>query len=152
MAVPSDPSFGVGFDADLVRSALTSAMEMGMATLPEDQATFFWKEVGSYEHGGKVPYDLTASPVSIVQAAKTAVIPVAVEFIPRATGVEGTPLGDIQSPRAVLTVLDVHYPTVEGADGVEFSGAKYDVDFVAPVIGLFDMTVYQIYVSAVDEA
>lgn len=155
MATPTDPTFGAGFDADAFRSAITSTMEMGMPTDAADQATFFWNEVGTYDPGSpdtNTPYDLTATPYAITQQANTVTIPVAVEFTPRASLGSGLPVGDVESPRAVLTVLDTYYSQVEGADGVTFSGSDYDIDFVEPVIGLFTVNIYRIHVSALDEA
>ena len=151
MATPTDPSFGAGFDAAAFRQAITSTMEMGMAA-GEDAATFFWKEEATYTYGGPTPYDLTAAPESVEQETKTVTIPVAVEFIPRATGATGGALADVDSPKAIITVMDTYIDQVRDADAVQFSGVQYDIDYIAPVLALFDVQFYQFFVSALDEA
>ena len=155
MATPTDPNFGSGFPSDEFRSAIISTMEMGMANNPDDVATFYWDQVWEYDNGSQmdtVPYDLSAEPERSLVRSKRVTVPVAVEFIARATSSSGTAMGEIQSPRVVITVLDTWIDSIKTADGVEFSGAKYTIDFIGPVAGLFDVDVYEIYASALDEA
>lgn len=152
MATPTDPTFGSDFDADAFRSAITSTMEMGMAS-GSDEATFYWKATHTYDYqsGDRTPYDLSATPAASV-AYRELVLPVAQEFVSRSTGDRGTPFGEIQEPRMILTMLDIHYDQITGADGVIFSGADYSIDYTAPAIGLFGVNVYELHLSAMDES
>lgn len=155
MATPTDTTFGSDFNAAEFRQAITSTMEMGMATGTDDVATFYWEEINEFEYGSEedtVPYDLGATPELVLQEANEVVVPVAVEFVSRATSASGTALGDFQEPRVILTLLDIHYELVSDADGVEFSGTKYSIDYTAPVMGLFDVNIYEIHASPIDEA
>lgn len=155
MATPTDPNFGGGFDADAFRSAIISTMEMGMANGTGDVATFYWDQVDEFPYGSEentVPYDLSEAPETSLVRSKRVTVPVAVEFIARATSSTGMPMGEIQAPRVVITVLDTWIDSIRTADGVDFSGARYTIDYIAPVVGLFDVDVYEIYASAVDEA
>ena len=161
MGTPTDPTFGSDFDASAFRSAIISTMEMGMAN-GDDVATFYWDSISEYDYGSEeyrygdgretVPYDLTDTPETAIVRAKRVTVPVAVEFISRATSSAGLPMGDIQEPRVIITILDTWYDEIKTADGVEFSGTKYTIDYHAPVTGLFDVNVYEIYASATDEA
>ena len=154
MATPTDPSFGADFDGDQFRSAIISAMEMGMAN-GDAVATFYWDNEYEYEfgsEGGLVPYDLTDDPASRLQRAKTVVVPCAVNFVSRATASENNSFGQIQSPRVEVTVLDTWFPSVETADGIMFDDSKYTIDYVSPVMGLFDVNVYMFYASTLDES
>ena len=48
-------------------------------------------------------------------------------------------------------MLDVDYADVEGAEWVRLGGNTYDVLFVEPPMGLFDVTIYRIHCAARDE-
>jgi hypothetical protein len=61
-------------------------------------------------------------------------------------------MGHVENPRAVLTVIDTYIEDIAGATGVMFDDAKYVIDYTAPVLGLFDVNIYQIYCTAFDEA
>lgn len=151
----STNSFGSNFDAAAIRQKLTDVMNMG---LPEDvgeRATFRWKT--EYQNTITAPsgkaYDFTATPVA-TDAPADVQIPVAVEFLPSpptSRFAVGTPMGEFDNARAVITILDTYYPQVATADQVLLGDNIYNVEFWAPPIGLFDLTVYQVYLSAQDE-
>jgi hypothetical protein len=150
--IPGDPRAS-GFDAPGFRDAIKFAMKMG---LPEDTAerpTFRWKAVKTFTSADPAgnPYNRKAAPITNVQHADVQ-IDCAVEFISRSTLGGGTPAGDFETPRAIITVMDVDYPDVDGATEILLGGNTYHIDFVAPPTGLFGATVYQIHASAESES
>lgn len=154
MASPTDPNFGADFDADAFRNAITGAMEMGLPADPSERVTFRWKTDHTYATADPAgnPYNFTATPVTTTAKADVQ-IPAAVEFISgRSAGMEGTVFGAIEDrPLAIITVLDTHYPLVQGADQVLLGGDTYNIDYVAPPIGLFTVTVYQLHCRSLSE-
>lgn len=152
MATVTAPGFG-GFDADKFRDAIRNTMLMGMPNAEQERATFKWNPDRDFaiEDNGGDPYNLAATPVSSIQHPEVQV-PVAVEFISRAAFSPQLPMGEIQNSRVIITILDLDFEEVRGADLVQFDTSDYEIDYVAPPIGLFDVTVYQIYATAIDEA
>lgn len=143
------------FSATEFREAITFAMTMGLPENEQERATFRWTSTKTFTNA----VDPTGSPYDFDEVPATTTthddvrIPVAVEFFALRTASEGgTPLGSFNTPKAVLTVLDTDYPSIEGADQVLLGGNTYTIDFVAPPLGLFDATIYQIYCTALDEA
>lgn len=152
MAIVTTPGFG-GFDAAKFREAIRGTMMMGMPNAEAERATFKWKPARDFtvEDNGGDPYNLSATPVSNVQHPDVEV-PVAVEFISRSAFSPQLPVGEIQNSRVIITILDLDYEEVRGADWVKFDTSEYEIDFVAPPVGLFEVTVYQIFATAIDEA
>ena len=152
MASTTDPRAS-GFDAAAFRDSIQFAMNMGLPETESERVTFRWTPEKDYtiEDPGGNPYDYTATPTNTVAPADVQVN-AAVEFVTRTTLSGGTAVGEFNTPRAVITLLDVDYADVEGADKVLLGGNTYYVDFVAPPIGLFDVTIYQIHCSAGDES
>lgn len=144
-----------GFDPAEFRTNIRAAMEMGLPTDPAERVTFRWKAVKVFnsatDHSGD-PYDFSATP-DVVTTHPDVQVPAAVEFFAIRTSSEGgTAVGHFDTPRAVITVLDVDYPSVEGADEVVLGGNTYKINYVAPPLGLFEVTVYQIHCTAGDES
>ena len=152
MAKPTDTKFGRSFKAEQFRNAITSSMEMGLADAEEERIAFVWDGAKTYEYGGDVPYDLTDQPLSTQVEPDEVYVTCAVEFIPRSGAGIGNAFGDLQDPRVVVTVLDVVYPSVATANAVKINGVRYEIDYLGPPVGLFDVTIYQFYCSALDEA
>jgi hypothetical protein len=151
MATVSDPSFS-GFNADLFRSKIKSTMRMGLPNTTAERATFRWTVGHTFASadGGGSPWDFGATPVTTTAHADVQ-IDCAVDFVPRATLAGGTAVGHFDTPRAIITVLDEDYPDIVGADTVLLGENVYTIDFVAPPVGLFTVTIYQLHVSAQDE-
>lgn len=152
MAVPTDPSFGSGFDADLFRSKIKSAMQMGSPNAVAEKVTFKWPTLKTYS--GKVdptgrPYDL-ASVAESTSQHEDVQVDCAVEFIYR--NATGTPIGEFDTPRVIITLLDVDYELIEGATKVFLGGNTYEIQFVEPPMGLFSVTIYNLHAQAVDES
>jgi hypothetical protein len=153
MATSIDPAFGAGFDADAFRDAIRSAMNMGLPENLSERATFQWKTKHSYTVGAPSgnPYDFSTTPETTTVHADVQ-IPVAVEAV-SSLGNQGggTPIGEFDTPRMVLTVLDESYEQVKTADMVLLGGNTYFIQFWAPPMGLFDVTFYQCHIMAEDE-
>lgn len=153
MAQPTDTGFLQGFNANAFRQAITSAMEMG---LPEDEAeriTFRWKTTRTFSGNAAdrsgVPFDLNAAPVSVDEVPDVQ-IPATSEITRIAP--DGTAIGSFDHPYVLITVLDTHYQQVLGANQVILGGDVYKIDFVAPPFGLGEVTIYQLYATALDES
>lgn len=128
-------------------------MNMGLPNATVERATFKWETVRTYTTADPAgnPYDYTATPAATVTHADVS-IPVAVEFSARPAGSRDTSVGQFDASRAVITVLDEDYEQVEGADIVMLGENTYEIEFVGPPLGLFDVTIYQIYADARDES
>lgn len=148
----SDPR-GSGFNETQFRDAIKFAMSMGTPQTEAMRPTFRWTTVKTFNNadsGGK-PWTKNATPTS-TESKPDVQIDCAVEFVTRTTLSGGTAIGDFDTPRAKLTVLDVDYPSIEGANEVLLGGNTYKIDFVAPPDGLFGVEVYYIHCSAIDES
>lgn len=154
MAIPGlSPGFGAGFNANQVRQALTDAMIMGMSPDPEQQVIWRWspkREFADSDVAGD-PYDWTEAPED-EEVKEDVVVPCAFEFSARPAGSVESSMGQMDTSRVVITLLDEHYEKVKGADLVLLGTNIYEVDFVAPPIGLFDMGVITVIATARDES
>lgn len=154
MAIPTDPSFGAGFDADGFRAIIKSTMQMGSPNAVSEKVTFRWPVM--YDYGVGVKLDPTGRPYDLASAAQATpqhedvLVDCAVEFIYQAP--TGTPIGEFDHPRVKITLLDVDYELIEGATKVLLGGSTYDIEFVEPPVGLFAVTVYSLHAKAVDES
>lgn len=152
MATVSDPSFG-GFNSAEFRTAIENTMMMGLPNTVQERPTFRWRPVSEYtvSDTGGTPYNIKEDVPVSTEAPEDVQIACAVEFISRSTLSGGTAVGDFDTPRAIIYVMDTHYPSVRTANEVLLGGNVYDIDFHAPPIGLFDFTLYVIHASARDE-
>lgn len=147
----------LGFDASEFRSAIKFAMRMGTPNPEDNRATFRWDVEKTYAvaDANNNPYSWEAAPESET-VYEDVQADVAVEFVTRSTLSGGNPIAEFDTPRAVLTILDVDWAIViddgnrPAPDKVLLGGNTYNMDFVAPDIGLFDVNVYQLHCSAVD--
>ena len=151
MAEPTDVNFAAGFDAAAFRQAVKSTMQMGSPNSVAEKVTFRWEVQRSYsgktDPSGK-PYSLSSTIVDET-TNDDVLIDCAVEYEDR-TGT-GTPIGEFNNPRAVITVLDEDFDLVRTATKVLIGGNTYDIQYSRPV-GLFSVTVYEIFAQAVDES
>ena len=144
--------FGTAFNSATFRTAIKNTMKMGSPTKTEEKVTFKWTTVTTYakaDSAGKA-WKKDAAVVSTVTHADV-LVDCAVEFLARTTLSSGTPVGHFDTPRVIITLLDVDFALVDGADHVSLGGNDYKIDFVAPPVALFDVDVYSVYASAVDE-
>ncbi len=148
--------FGTGFNDATFRTAIKNVMKMGAPNKTEEKVTFLWTPVKTFDKGDfkNKAWNLNAAPTN-VDNPDPVLIDCAVEFQTRNSIGSGNALGDWDIPRAVITVLDEDYLLIfndgRRADKVTLGGDTYKIDFVAPPMGLFAVTVYQIHVSAIDE-
>lgn len=144
------------FNAGIFRDAIQFAMRMGAPNRDADKVTFRWVPKKQYpiEDPDKKPYDWTATPSSDVEHADVVIDEVAVELTqPRVGTVLGTPAGEFESVRAVLTMLDVDFARIDGLtnppDYALIDGAPYEIRYISTV-AMFDVDVYQIHAVAPD--
>lgn len=142
-----------GFDADAFRTAIVGVMTMGAAPDTSKQVIFRWSPEKTYENedSGGNPWTWTSPPTSDNTPADVKV-PCAVEFSGRPAGSQDTVIGQFDTSYVVVTLLDDQYTLVEGADLLVIDSSIYEVQFVAPPLGLFGVGVFQIHALARDEA
>lgn len=147
------PGFGSGFDPDAFREAIRATMTMGLPETVSERATFRWKTERTYdvEDQKHNPYSWDDTPATEL-AYDDVRVPVAVEFSSGYGVAGGTTIGQFDATRVVITVLDVDYALIEGADLVLLGGNTYNIDYIAPPVGLFEVTVYMIHATAQDES
>ena len=138
------------FNAAAFRRAIRDTMVMGLPNTTAEKPTFKWTMVRDYlvDDPADKPYDWTATP-TVTETHVDVQVPCAVEFAAKGSG--SNAIGEFDTSRVILTLLDEDYDEVRGADQVIIGGNTYGVDFVGPPMGLFEVTVYQVYCSAVDE-
>lgn len=154
MDLSSDPRADA-FSAAEFRDNIRFAMRMGLPETESERCTFRWTTERTYataDSGGN-PYDFGAEPETTVTHADV-LVPAAVEFSGGVSGgsTNGTGVGTFFPTRATITLLDEDYAEVEGADIVLLGGNTYTVKYVGPPLGLFDVTVYQIFCQAASES
>lgn len=145
----SDPRF----DPDRFRDAIKFAMRMGA---PEDETkrvTFRWNKVASYNNADPAgrPYAWDSTPVAEFDHPDV-LIDCAVDFSARPAGTRDTPIGQFDTSTIAITVLDSDIETISGADLVVIDGDTYEIKFIGPPTGLFDVTIFTIYAEARDES
>lgn len=148
----------VGFSGDVFRENIRFAMEMGAPTSTQEQVSFCWKREKTYnpQDHGRRPYSfdqatVTDEPGNEDIPGGSTTVTCAVEFVPRNSTGTDNQIGAFSAPRVVLTLLDEEYATIEGFDYAIIDGATYEPEFTAPPLGLFDVTVYQVHLTAADE-
>jgi hypothetical protein len=141
------------FNATVFRENIRATMVMGMPNSIDKQVTFKWSPDTTYNSidTAGVPYDATDVPVTTETHADV-IVPVAFEFAARPAGSLETSMGEFDTSRIVITILDTDWEEVVGADQIQIDEATYDIQFVAPPFALFDVDVYQIFAIARDEA
>ena len=151
MAIPTNPNFGAGFDAAAFRENIRSTMQMGSPNAVAEKVTFQWESQRSYgsrlDPSGK-PYKKDAE-ITDTSTNEDVQIDCAVDYEDR-TG-EGTPIGEFNNPRVLITILDEDFESVKTATKVLIGGNTYNIQYSRPV-GLFSVTVYEVYAQAVDES
>lgn len=146
------------------RYGILHSMLMGMPQDVDEQLTWVWKRDVTYSPDDPAgnPYDWTSTPVTNEPAnpdladpgddlPQTLVVPYALEFAPGASGSSSTTLGQIDTSRATVTVMDSDYERVMTADYAVIGDTRYRIQFDAPPLGLFGVTVWQVFLEATDE-
>lgn len=141
------------FPAQRFRDAIRFAMHMGLPNAVQERITFRWttqKTFSTHDPAGR-PYNWGSTPATTTSHADV-LIDCAVEFTARPAGTRDTALGEFDTSRAVVTILDEDIDSVSGADTAIIGGNEYEILFTAPPMGLFEVTVYQLYLQARDES
>lgn len=147
------------FNAAEFRDAIHLAMRMGLPEETDQRITFRWSSERTYARADPAghTYDFTQAPTATVTVADLQV-DCAWEFVARPAGSDETVLGQFDESRIVVTLLDEEYDEVlDHGDGTLpdqiVAGLNvYNVDFETPPVGLFDVTVHQLYATARDES
>jgi hypothetical protein len=147
------------FDAGLFRNAIRQSMQMGMPSNLAEQLKWHWKRDTEYvpQDPTQNPYEWTQTPVVDLpgnpdEPDGERIVDYAIEFSARPAGSQETVFGQFDTSRAIVTLLDTDYAIIRSADYCSIDGAIYDIDFSAPPLGMFEVTVYQVFLTARDEA
>lgn len=150
------------FDATKFRSAIKFAMEMGFPDEVSKQITWHWNPVRQYNKkldASGMPFDLSQGNVNSEADITPMIVDCAVKFQPTGTTtrVGGTALGIMDVANATATLLDVDYNALrqhgEGKfpDKAVMDTDVYLVQLIGPPYGLFEVTIYDVYLQAIDE-
>ena len=130
---------------------------MGMPADPNEQLVWHINPVVSFENQDPAikPYDWSATPVvdqpgDPDHPSGIVAVDYALEFA--ATGGGESEVGRFDQSRLTVTVLDNEYEQIKNADYAMIGRVYYEIKFVAPPVGLFDVTVYQIFLVARDQS
>jgi hypothetical protein len=150
------------FSAARFRDGVGFAMKMGIADTLSERVTFFWTTENTYAVADTkaAPYDWTAVPdttKSATDVPASLTVPVAVEFFDSKSSSGDTAIGDFDIGRIKVTMLDTSYDQLDDfylgkPTGMTVDGDTYIIDYWAPPIGLFDVTIYSVFASARDES
>lgn len=154
-------AFSGGFAEGTVRDALFNTMLMGMPESTSQRLTWYWKRDQTFvpDDPAGNPYDWTAPPVTdlpgnpaIADAGgdQSLQVPYALEFSARPAGSSTTVLGEIDTSRAEITLLDTDFEKIKTADYAVIDDSRYRIQFTAPPVGLFGLTVHTVYLEAED--
>lgn len=149
----SDPNF----DPNGFRASIKATMQMGMPLDPAERLVWHFREIKSYttQDPALKPYDWTAAPQLNIPSdpdtpAGQRIVDYALEFA-RGTGAE-TEVGSFDTTRLIVTLLDLDFEQIQHAEYATIGRVHYDIDFTGPPQGLFDVTVYSVYLTARDQA
>jgi hypothetical protein len=158
----SDSAANAAFSATAFRNGIKTAMQLGLPGTQSERVTFTWETEKTYTIADtrSRPYDWTATPATETSAADvpaSLTVPVAYEFLDAKASSGDTRIGDFDSPRLKITVLDDEYTTLTDQNlglpnGITVDGNKYKIEFWAPPQGLFEVTLYTCYAIAIDES
>lgn len=138
-------------------------MLMGLPEDPAERLTFYWRRQREFSPDDPAgnPYDWTSPPVSDQPGNPVLPddgedqglsVPYALEFSARPAGSSNTVFGEIDTTRAVVTMLETDYQRVATADYAVIGDSRYRIQFDAPPQGLFAVTIWTIYLEAEDQA
>ena len=163
MATESD--FAASFDEPAFRAAILNTTLMGIPEAIAERLTWVWTRDQTFvpDDPAGNPYDWTATAVTDISSnpdlpdqptpdLQTLVVPYALEFSARPAGSANTVLGEIDTSRAVVTLLDTDYEQIKTADYAVIGDTHYRIQFDAPPVGLFGVTVWSVYLEALDES
>lgn len=156
-------AFANQFDEPAFRKGILGAMLMGMPEDVDQQLTWVWDRTLTFtpDDPAGSPYDWTDNPVTDMAGnpdatvlalpgqPQTLVVPYALEFT--VGPASNTTLGEIDTAKATVTVLDSDHDRIETADYARIGDTRYRIKFDEAPIGLFGVTVWVIILEALDE-
>lgn len=156
-------AFTSGFNEPAFRDAILNTMLMGIPENPKERLTFWWRRDQTYspDDAAGNPYDWTEPPVidkpgnpklKDAGTEQSLQVPYALEFAARPAGSSNTVFGEIDSSRAIVTMLDSDFQKVSNADYATIGDSRYRIQFDAPPLGLFGVMVWTLYLEAEDQA
>jgi hypothetical protein len=156
-------AFSAGFDEGAFRDAIHNTMLMGMPENVAERLTFWWNRDQTYTPDDPAgdPYDWTSTPVTDhpgnptlpdVGGEQSLSVPYALEFSARPSGSSATVFGDIDASRAVVTMLETNYDKIRTADYATVGNTRYRILYSGPPLGLFGVTVHQVFLEAEDSS
>lgn len=150
------------FDAAKFRDAIGFAMKMGLPGAASERVTFQWTPQNTYASADQKgsPYDWTTGPTSSVTASDmvaSLTLPVAIEYVDSKASSGDTVIGDFDTGRLRVTIMDTEYAMLINAnlglpDSIIVDGNIYNIDYFIPPTALFSVTVYSCYCTARDES
>lgn len=161
----SDPSGA--FDPDEFTQNIRAAMLLGLPNDPAKRPIFLFVRERTYDKDDKAgqPFDWTATPVTdsdtlpgeprqvlCGDGAGQALCTWEAAGGRGGTQSNETPFGDFDDERLVFTFLDDDFALVAGFDRLLLNDATYRYQFETPAVGLYEVTVHQVVVQAIDEA
>ena len=151
-----------GFSAPAFKSGVKFAMQMGLPGTEAERVSFTWDPVNTYASADSrsEPWDYADAPtttVSAVNSPASLTLPVAFEFLDAKASSGDTSIGEFDSPRLKITVLDDEYALIQDMnlglpDGLIVDGNEYVIEYWAPPVALFTVSVYQVFAVARDES
>ena len=141
------------FDAAKFRDAIHFVMATAAPETVSERCTFRWNTDRTFtaaDPAGR-PYSWDAAPATTTTHADVQ-IDCVVEFAARPAGSRDSAIGQFDTSRAVITILDDDIASIDGADEVILNGNSYDIQFTGPSQGLFDVTIYSVFCEARDES
>lgn len=133
-----------GFDETSFRDSIHFAMQMGLPDDVSQRVTFRFDETLTFANADPAghPYSWSEAPSTDV-VTRDVQVPAAVQW---GLGLlADDTMGQFDTSKVVLTLLDVDYAQVKGCNEVLINGQHYVIDAVGPPLGLFTVTVYQMF-------
>jgi hypothetical protein len=150
-------AFASGFDEAGFRDAIKQTMRMGMPEDPAQRVTWHWKRIKTFTPQDRIkkPYNWTQTavaddPGNPDEPDGELVVDYALEFTASRREPQTT-VGQFSLAQAIVTVMDTDYELIKTADYATIGAAHYVIDYAGPPMGLFAVTVYQIYLRPRDE-
>lgn len=138
------------FNAAEFRTGIQAAMEMGAALEADEQVTFHFPSTLVYNTPADdtdTPFDPTTTVTATPAVPKR--VPCAVEYFDAEN--QPTSFGLIAPTRLEIMLLDEDYEQVKAATYVVAHGDRYNFRRTQPPGGLFDVGLYVMHFTAVNE-
>jgi len=134
-----------GFDPQEFRNAVHFAMRMGSPNTVQEKATFRWMKAQTFnpQDPSRHPYAWTEAVVTDTTPPDVVLDEVAVLYHPART-TAGTDTGTFVPIKAEMTMLDVDYAKIAGADAVLLGGSIWNVVAITQQ-ALFSVDVFNLY-------